>query len=236
MTARSAAPFIPSIRKKNRAILYGFPRNNSAHPANLRYVVVVDVRKDRRVAYATLWELRPRRYRFDLAVVLEWQRQGIGTQLLDRVIADAHALGATGLQARVRDDKPEAFEFVARRGFQESHRMGAYRLDFAQTDVSRFQDSFARLRERGLEVTTLAAVRGQDRYLEQFYELYSAAREGWPDPDPAGPAAAPLAQVKRSLDEAPPPDAFFSRDSRLSPIRSLSWSFPSILTRLLNTT
>lgn len=61
--------------------------------------------------------MRPGRYRFDPAVRPEWQRQGIGAQILSRLMSDAQQLGATGLQARVRDNKPEALEFIRRRGF-----------------------------------------------------------------------------------------------------------------------
>lgn len=76
-----------------------------------RYVAE-DAHSRQRVAYATLWELRPRRYRFDLAVRPEWRRQGIATQLFTQLMGDAKALGATGLQARVRApdwaDDPES--------------------------------------------------------------------------------------------------------------------------------
>lgn len=176
-----------------------------------RYVAV-ETHSSERVAYATLWELRPRRYRFDLAVRPEWQRQGIATQLLTHVMSDAKALGATGLQARVRDDKLEAFEFVTRRGFRESHRMGAYRLNFTQADMPGCLAAFARLRDRHVEVTTLAAVREQDPdHLEKFFELYSAAREGWPDPDPdpTGQTSVHIDSLKRWLEDARLPDAFF---------------------------
>lgn len=169
-----------------------------------RYVAV-ETHSGERVAYATLWELRPRRYRFDLAVRPEWQRQGIATQLLTHVMSDAKALGATGLQARVRDDKLEAFEFVTRRGFRESHRMGAYRLNFTQADMPGCQAAFARLRDRDVEVTTLAVVREQDPdHLEKFFELYSAAREGWPDPDPdpTGQTSVDIDSLKRWLEDA----------------------------------
>jgi GNAT superfamily N-acetyltransferase len=212
-----------SDREISRAI-YPEYREEPNHPAwfpaqqlgapgeySSRYVVV-ETGKDQRVAYATLWELRSRRYRFDLAVHPEWQRQGLATQLLSRVMSDAQALGATGIQARVRDDKPEALAFVRRRGFVESHRMGAYRLDFAQAGACDFQDSFMQLRDAGIEVTNLAAIREQDaRYLERLHELYSAAREGWPDPDPdpGGPISMPLEQFKCWLDDLRLPDTFF---------------------------
>jgi GNAT superfamily N-acetyltransferase len=184
----------------------GAPREWSS-----RYVAV-ESQGSNPVAYATLWELRPRRYRFDLAVRPEWQGHGIGTQLLARIMTDAETFGATGLQARVRDDKHEALKFVSRRDFREVHRMGAYRLDFAQVEGSDLQQAFARLRDRGIEVTNLAAVREQDpHYLEQFFDLYLAAREDWPDPDPdpTGATHINISHAKRWLDHAELPDAFF---------------------------
>ena len=190
-----------------------FPAQQLSAPGEYssRYVIV-ETQKYQRIAYATLWELRPRRYRFDLAVRPEWQRQGLATQLLSRVMSDARAFGATGLQARVRDDKTAALEFIQRRGFVESHRMGAYRLDFACGTPDNFQESFMQLRDTGIEVTNLADARGQDvRYLEWLHELYSATREGWPDsdPDPAGPVPVPLERFGRWLDDVRLPEAFF---------------------------
>jgi len=186
----------------------GAPRDWSS-----RYVAV-EYQKVQLVAYATLWELRPRRYRFDLAVRPEWQGQTIGTQLLARVMSDAKAFGATGLQARVRDDKHRALEFISRRGFHESHRMGAYRLDFSEVDVSDFQEAFTRLRARGIEVTNLGTVREHEaNYLDRFFDLYSAAREGWPDsdpdPNPTGTNTIGMNRVKRWMDDAQLPEAFF---------------------------
>src|SRR5439155_3346871 len=72
-----------------------FPAQQLGAPREIssRYVVV-EPRQDERVAYATLWELRPRRYRFDLAVRPERQRQGIATQLLVQVMSDAQDLVA----------------------------------------------------------------------------------------------------------------------------------------------
>jgi len=170
----------------------GAPREVSS-----RYAIV-DLDRDHPIAYATLWEMRPRRYRFDLAVRPEWRRQGIATQLLSRLLSDARQLGATGLQARVRDDKLEALEFIRRQGFHESHRMGAYRIDFTDArERHKFPEAFTRLHDRGIKVTNLAAAREHSHYLEEFHQLYSAARDGWPDPDPdpAGPTPVPLARL-----------------------------------------
>lgn len=182
-----------------------------APPEYLSRYVAMETCNERPIAYATLWELRKNRYRFDLAVRPEWQEQGIGTELLSQITKDAQAAGATGLQARVRDDKPKAIDFIQRRGFLESHRMGAYRLDFTKIHVWDFQDACARLREQSLEVINLASLRQHDpHYLERFHELYSAARDGWPDPDPdpAGQSAIPVEWIKRWLDESRLPEAF----------------------------
>jgi len=190
-----------------------FPAQQLGAPREyLSRYVAVESDRDRPLAYATLWELRPRRLRFDLAVHPEWQRQGIATELLSRVIRDARARGATGLQARVRDDMVEAQAFITRRGFHESHRMGAYRLDFGETGRCDFQGAFARLRSGGFEVANLAAIRELDAdYLVKFHDLYSAAREGWqdPDPDPVGSVAVPFEWIKEWLEPVRLPEAFF---------------------------
>jgi GNAT superfamily N-acetyltransferase len=182
----------------------GAPRSWSS-----RYLVERDAANA--VAYATLWEVRSGRFRFDLAVRPECQRQGVGTDLLRRVTSDALAHGATGLQARVRDDKCEALDFIGRRGFREVQRMAAYRLDFACVERSIVEDAFARLRQRGIRVTTLAAARENDaEYLQRFLELYSATREGWPDPDPApSPIEIGTDELRNWLDDSRLPEAFF---------------------------
>lgn len=90
--------------------------------------------------------------------------------------------------------------------------MGAYRIDFSEAAADHGKQAFDRLRDRGIEVTNLAILREQDSsFLDQFHQLYSAAREGWPDPDPdpCGPILVPLSQLKKWLDEAHLPEAFF---------------------------
>src|SRR5262245_15689673 len=58
----------PEYREEPRHPAW-FPAQQLGAPGDWssRYVAVEN-QKDRLVAYATLWELRPRRYRFDLAV------------------------------------------------------------------------------------------------------------------------------------------------------------------------
>ncbi len=189
-----------------------FPARQLGAPAECSSRYLVESHQGSPIGYATIWELRPTRYRFDLAIRPESQRQGIGSVLFTQVIRDAERLGATGLQARVRDDKPEPLAFVIRRGFHETHRMGAYRIDFSGVPASDPEEARSRLRKLGFEVTTLAALRVQDaHYLTRFHELYSAARHGWPDPDPdpAGPVPTPIEQLKSWLDAADQPEAFF---------------------------
>jgi GNAT superfamily N-acetyltransferase len=202
----------PEYREEPRHPAW-FPAQQLGRPSDCSsQYVAVDTREDRPVGYATLWELRPQRYRFDLAVRPEWQGQGIASQLLDQLTIDAKALGATGLQARVRDDKHDALEFIRRRGYQESHRMGAYRLDFGNANVMDFQEACGRLRDCGIELTSLVEARQQNSdYKTQFYELYSAARDGWPDPDPGPTQAPPIPYewVNRWLEEVRSPEAFF---------------------------
>ena len=201
----------PEYREDPRHPAWFPAQQLGAPPEGTARYIAVESTTANPLAYATLWELRPQRYRFDLAVRPAWQRQGIGAQLFDRILADALALGATGLQARVRDDKPESHEFALRRGFHEAHRMAAYRIDFAEIAMPDPHGAIQQLREGGVEVTNLGAIRENEAdYVEKFHQLYSAAREGWQDPDPPRePIAVPVAQVKSWLDEDRHPEAFF---------------------------
>jgi len=90
--------------------------------------------------------------------------------------------------------------------------MGAYRLDIPPEKYDFPKKFFTQLRDTGVEVTNLAEVRQHDaHYLERLYELYAAARNGWPDPDPdpQGPTAISIERFKHWLDDSRFPEAFF---------------------------
>jgi len=146
------------------------------------------------VAYAALWRVRGDRFRMDLVVAPEWQRCGIGGELLRRILAAAEAGGAATLQARARESAAGALRFLHRRGFAETMRMTGLALDPRTIDVGRLGTYEQAAIGQGFAITTLAGEQRRDSAcLHRLHELYEAAREGWPDPDPRPEPAEPVA-------------------------------------------
>jgi GNAT superfamily N-acetyltransferase len=142
------------------------------------------------VAYGAIWRVRPGRFRMDLVVSPGWRRCGIGGWLLAHLGDQARIAGAATLQARVEDDGGGSLAFLVARGFAETMRMRRQVLDVAGARLAAQAGLAERLACRGIVIGALEDE--QDRvavFWERFCDLYNAAREGWPDPDP-GPIEA----------------------------------------------
>jgi ribosomal-protein-alanine N-acetyltransferase len=61
-----------------------------------------------------------------LAVIPGWQRQGVGTALLDALVAEARRRGAHELLLDVREDNAPALAFYARHGFEQLGKRRGY--------------------------------------------------------------------------------------------------------------
>jgi len=144
------------------------------------------------IGCGALWRVGGERFRVDLMVHPGWQRQGVGGELLARLLEEARQRGAARVQARARDDRPAALSFLQNRGFVEIHRMQRFSLCLAAVDPSAPRTAIEHVEKRGLVLTTLAAAQAQDPdCLRKLYELYLAVIPTWPDPDPEPVPAEP---------------------------------------------
>jgi GNAT superfamily N-acetyltransferase len=158
------------------------------------------------VAYAALWRVRGDRFRMDLLVAPEWRRRGIGEEMLRRVLAAAEGEGAATLQARAYESAEDAIGFLHRRGFAATMRMVGLALDLRTIDPDRLAAYERAAIGQGFAITTLADEQRRDpASLHRLNELYDAAREGWPDPDPRPDPPEPIGYdaFLRLLDEFP---------------------------------
>ncbi len=144
-------------------------------------------------AYLALWPFHARQFRMDLVIDPKWQRRGLGSALLDFLIAEAREVDATSLQARPYFDHVNAIRLLDSRGFQETMRMVGLELnDVAAVDVPPLSELAASLEVRGIRITTLAEELGADA--SSWAKLRDAnrdARFGWPEPDPTPDGRAP---------------------------------------------
>jgi [ribosomal protein S18]-alanine N-acetyltransferase len=155
------------------------------HPAAGRFCLAATRSDNTVIGCGALWRVGGEKFRLDLMVHPRWQRQGVGGNLLARLLEEARQRGAARVQARARDDRPTALSFLQNRGFVETHRMQRFSLCLAAVDPSAPRMAIEQIEKRGVSLTTLAAVQAQGPYcLRKLYELYLAVIPSWPDPDP----------------------------------------------------
>lgn len=145
------------------------------------------------VAYLALWEVHTMKFRMDLIVRPTWRRRGLGGRLLDFLIEQAHAVGATSLQARPYSDGVDAIRLLEARAFRETMRMiGLLLDDVGAVALEPFAGLTATLEARGIQFTSLGAeLRDDPESWRKLRDTNHAAQFGWPDPDP-NPDGSPL--------------------------------------------
>ena len=139
--------------------------------------------------YAALWRVQLRKYRFDVIVAPDGRRDGVGSALLATVLEEAARSGAQTLQARAYASCPDALAFLKHRQFVETMQMIGFVLDLSAVDPRGLS---ARPDDSGADEIAIARVCASDIEDPTFWlklsALQDAAVEGWPDPDPGGPA------------------------------------------------
>lgn len=113
------------------------------------------------IGYGSIWPQREGRFRMDLIVAQTWRCQGVGEAILHSLMAALRAQNATILQARTRDDRPEALAFLVHRGFTETNRMIHLRLSVANASTAALETLTSRLDAQGVTVVTLDQEQGQ---------------------------------------------------------------------------
>lgn len=90
------------------------------------YVVAEDPDSDDIVGYAGLWLMPPDSDVQTLAVAAGWERTGLGSRLLGRLLEEARERGCTRTILEVRADNARAIALYARHGFAVISRRTSY--------------------------------------------------------------------------------------------------------------
>ena len=179
------------------------------------YVVALD--GDGRVVgsgmYAHVpWSFHPDKYTIYVMVHPSRQRQGIGTHMMEHLLAGLQARGATRLRSWAREDYAHALAFLARYGFQEYNRTFESRLPVARIDLTHLADAEERARSAGITITTLAdeLARNPD-CLPGVYQAHCGLEVTTPHTDPDLPTVLPYDRWVAQEVRHPrvPLDAFF---------------------------
>lgn len=134
------------------------------------------------IGYSAIRYIRSANARIDLMVHPDWQRQGIGSQLLTQILGQASSRGVHTAHVRVRWDAPESLSFVKRRGFAETHKMHGLRIDLTSLDEDLCTQLQSRLATQGVSVFQFSRD-GSPSTIDQLLELYNSVKDGWPSPE-----------------------------------------------------
>ncbi len=126
------------------------------------------------------WSFHPDKYTVYVMVDPAHQRRGIGTRIMEHLLAGLRARGAARLRSWAREDHAHSVTFLARYGFQEHNRTFESRLPVAGVELTRFAGGEARAREAGMTITTLADELARDpTCLPGVYQAHCALEVLW---------------------------------------------------------
>ena len=111
------------------------------------------------------------------------QRQGIGTQLYNRLLANVAPYDPVALRVTVREDVPASLHFATKRGFTEYSRRWESTLDVAAFDPKPYADLIAKLAAQGIVIKSLADLVDDPARDEKFYHLQVAIDQDVPMAD-----------------------------------------------------
>ena len=146
-------PIINATNPESPTSLDEIRWSNATYPGTVRFLAEVDGRPVGAATVGRIYVFAPDHPALwaIIGVLPAARRAGIGERLLGDVSAVAGSRGKTQLYLRCAEDRPEAIEFLAHRGFAELERSKTVRLELAGRPVP------AVTPPPGIELTTLAA-------------------------------------------------------------------------------
>jgi GNAT superfamily N-acetyltransferase len=128
-----------------------------------------------------------------ILVLPEYQRQGIGTELYQRLERFWRESGVPRLRVEVSENRESGLEFVKRLGFQEHHRIFESKLDVTKFDFDSVRDPLLHLKSEEIVLTTLDDEIKNDSFVKAYpaikraFEICNHCAVDIPSPDPPNP-------------------------------------------------
>jgi mycothiol synthase len=118
-----------------------------------------------------LWAYHPQKFWLAGGVLPEWQGQGLGSVLYDKVREGLEPFEPIELNVNVRSDKPQGVRFFEKRGFSEHMREGESHLDAMAFDPAPYDGLEEKVRRGGIGVKTLRELEGDPERDRKVYDL-----------------------------------------------------------------
>ena len=130
-----------------------------------------------------IFEYHPQRFNINVEVKPNYQRQGIGEALYDRIIAELQPFDPLVLRADAFTNLPQGFQFLQKCGFREAFRETPVHLDISSFDPSPYADLETNLLGKGIVINTLREMESDPDRDRKIYALYWEAFEDVPQED-----------------------------------------------------
>jgi len=122
----------------------------------------------------------PGRFRASVVVHPQYQRQGIGTRLYERLMSDLKGLDTFTLWTRIREDMPGGVQFARKHEFYEELYVWELRLEVADFDFTPYADLDKVLHAQGIEIKTLQELESDPERYQKLYDLTNEVRQDLP--------------------------------------------------------
>ena len=119
-----------------------------------------------------IFEYHPQRFNVSIEVSPNYQRQGVGSALYDRIMAELQPFDPRILRADAFTNLPQGFLFLQKRGFYEAFRETPVHLDIMSFDPSPYADLEAKLLGKGFVIRTLRDMEVDPDRDRKIYDLY----------------------------------------------------------------
>lgn len=125
-----------------------------------------------------------------VAVHPDYERRGIGRELLERFEATARQWGATDVRTWAEEDRARSIRFLEAAGYAEVDREWRSTLDLTTFDPAVWSATLDRLARSGVRIVSVAELQdGPAGWMDELYELYSAVESDVPAAVPIHPTA-----------------------------------------------
>lgn len=132
-----------------------------------------------------IWMFHPQKYFVGVQVLPDWQRQGVGGQLYEHLVAELGAREALAARHSIREDMAPGLRFLAQRGYQEEMRAWESRLDMSSFDPAPFAGQIEKVEAQGIRIATARELSASDpEFWRKAYELDVAVSPDVPSPEP----------------------------------------------------
>lgn len=146
-----------------------------------RYVAV-DAKSSQMVGYGAV--LMEKQANLDVMVHPDWQRQGVGTLLWERMRQDLSAFDTSVVGPWVRAENTAGCRWLSALGFSHVNKEGPVQLEVENADLSLLVPNTAH-QTNDIVFTTLADEHGRPDCLEKVYDLFQNVENDVPTYSPA---------------------------------------------------